>query len=80
MPEQPETYQLLLDLGWRWAAVRDGTAHLVPPHGDAALCFRACERPRRQPVTSGLAQRACRPCIDRAGLQVMEGRLQTTAR
>jgi hypothetical protein len=34
-------------LGWVWARLGTNLAHLVPPHGDLALCMRAVERTRR---------------------------------
>ena len=65
----PETYRTLVGLGWRWA-VRFGAPkpHLVPPHGDAALCLTVMSRGERLVVTTGIADHGCKKCKIRAGL------------
>ena len=55
-------YVLTRDLGWAWAALRDGVPHLVPPDGDGAECGRFVPRGARTPVTSGVATTACHAC------------------
>lgn len=48
-------------LGWRWARIGDNLAHLVPPHGDTALCLRAVERGRRTELETE-PERVCARC------------------
>lgn len=63
------TYDSLVQLGWRWAVVFGSPIpHLVPPHGDLALCLRAVERPRRRYVTTGIDAGGCKRCKAKAGL------------
>lgn len=51
-------------LGWAWARIGNNLAHLVPPHGDLALCMRAVERPRRT-VLEGRPDEACARCASK---------------
>ena len=67
MGEAPRTYRQLLELGWVWAQVGTDAPHLVPPHGDVAICLRPVERTRRVVVTA-VSLRGCRKCMDRVGI------------
>ena len=66
-PSGPDIYQLLLDIGWEWAATVDGLAHLVPPRGDRARCGAVVARHRRAPVEPTPAN-SCRRCRQGVGL------------
>lgn len=48
-------------LGWKWARIGNNLAHLVPPHGDVALCMRPLERGRRTELEAE-PERACARC------------------
>jgi hypothetical protein len=63
---RPVSYQVLVELGWFWAAASGQTPHLVPPYGDAAHCGRPLSRADRHPVTQGIAEHACAVCWKRA--------------
>lgn len=71
---EPETYEQLLGLGWRWARIGNETPHLVPPRGDAALCMRPVERTRRVLIQGGIASIGCRKCMQRAGVEARNPR------
>lgn len=53
------------ELGWHWAALRDGVPHLVPSGGDLAECGRLLPRGARTPVVDGVATTACHTCWHR---------------
>lgn len=47
--------------GWKWARIGSNIAHLVPPAGDRALCFRPVERSAREEL-DGRPEKACLRC------------------
>jgi len=53
-------------LGWVWARIGANVAHLCPPEGDNALCFRPVARASRV-VIEDEPDDACRRCLARRG-------------
>ena len=67
---RPVGYQVVIELGWYWAAAAGSVPHLVPPYGDEAKCGRHLTRADRQPVRTGIAQRGCRRCMHAVGIDL----------
>ncbi len=59
--DEPALLDAYGQLGWHWAQIGTNLAHLVPPHGDVALCLRPVERGRRTEI-EGEPERACARC------------------
>lgn len=65
---RPVAYQVVLELGWRWAAGPTSTAHLVPPDGDRTSCGLLVPRHRRRPIDQPTRATTCGKCRASVGL------------
>lgn len=64
---RPPAYQILVELGWGWAAMATSTGHLVPPKGDRARCGAMVPRHRRISIQPTRAT-TCAKCRAAVGL------------